>query len=174
MNVFERNSLFGSDQNVEIHENSWKPSKILDEYPTKIYEKSCFEHVKVTLRRKAWFSCPERFWPRSGNTLPQAPKFCGFWFENCSDPPKSTKMNVVWRNSLPGSGQNRMQKRWNSWKFVKIVENHRWVQRKGSESCARSFEFAKIKSKLTGSTSLGYNLADFSKDNTVLAAITLY
>ena len=48
------------------------------------------------------------------------------------------------------------------------------MQRKGSQSREISFEFAKIKSKLMGSTSLGYNLADFSKDNTVLAAITLY
>ena len=42
------------------------------------------------------------------------------------------------------------------------------MQRKGSESRAKTFEFAKIKSKLTGSTSLGYNLVDLSSDNTVL------
>ena len=77
-----------------MHKNSWKTrnlrksTKILDEYPTKMHENSCFEHVQVTLCKKSWFSCPERFWPRSGNTLHQSPKFRGFWTENWSDPCK--------------------------------------------------------------------------------------
>ena len=57
-----------------------------------------------------WFSRLERFWSRSGNTLPQSPKFCGFWPENCSDPSKSTKMNAFYRNLRPGSNQNHAQK----------------------------------------------------------------
>ena len=40
-------------KNVEICENPRKSSKILDEYPTKIDEKSRFEHVQVTLCKKA-------------------------------------------------------------------------------------------------------------------------
>ena len=104
-------------KNCEICGNPSKSQKILDEYPTKIIEKSCFEHVSMALSKIMWFSRPERFWSRSGNTLPQVPKFCGFWSENCSDPTKSTKMNAFGSNSLPGSGQNRVQKRWNLWNW---------------------------------------------------------
>ena len=114
-------------KNVEIYENLWKSLKILDQYFTKINENSWFEHVKVTLCKIMWFSRPERFWPRSGNTLAQVPKFWRFWCENCSDPPKSTKVNAFWRNSLAGSDQDRMQKRWNLWTYVKIIENPRLV-----------------------------------------------
>ena len=113
--------------NDEICENPWKSSKILDEYPTKIDEKSRFEHVQVTLCKKAWFSRPERFWSRSGNALDQAPKFHGFSSENCSDPYRIQKMNVFRSDLPPGSVQNDARKRWNMWKSVKIVENPRWV-----------------------------------------------
>ena len=114
-------------ENDEICENPWKSSKILDEYPTKIDEKCSFEHVQVTLCKKAWFSRPERFWPRSGNALQQAPKFHGFSSENCSDPYQIHKMNVFGCDLPPRSVQNDMQKWWNLWKSVKIVENPRWV-----------------------------------------------
>ena len=83
-------------KNVEIRENLQKSSKILDDYPTKINEKSCFEHVQVTLCKITWFSRPERLWSRSGNTLPQSPKFCGFWPENCSDPSKIHENECIW------------------------------------------------------------------------------
>ena len=53
-----------------------------------MHENPRFEHVQVTLCKKSWFSCPERFWPRSGNTLHQSSKFRGFWTENKSDPCK--------------------------------------------------------------------------------------
>ena len=86
-------------KNVEIRENLRKSSKILDEYPTKINEKSCFEHVQVTLCKITWFSRPERLWSRSSNTLPQSPKFNGFWPENCTNPSKSTKINGFDSNS---------------------------------------------------------------------------
>ena len=70
-------------KNDEMCENPRKSPKILDGYPTKINEKSRFEHVQVTLCKKAWFSRPERFWSPSGNALHRAPKFRGFSFENC-------------------------------------------------------------------------------------------
>ena len=65
--------------------NRRKSSKILDGEPSKVREKSRFEHGQVTLCKIPWFSCSERFWPRSGNTLHQSPKFRGFWTENWSD-----------------------------------------------------------------------------------------
>ena len=38
-------------ENCEIYENPLKSQKILDQYPTKIIEKSCFEHVSVLLSK---------------------------------------------------------------------------------------------------------------------------
>ena len=99
-------------KNVEICEHMWKSLKILDQYLTKINEKSCFEHVKLTLCKIIWFSRTERFWPRSGNTLAQVPKFWRFSCENCSDPSKS----ALWKQSKPYA---------KTLKFIKIVENHR-------------------------------------------------
>ena len=71
--------------------NLWKSVKIAEnhrciQYPTKIIEKSCFEHVSVVLSTMMWFPRPDRFWSRTANTLPQTSKFYGFWSENCSDP----------------------------------------------------------------------------------------
>ena len=42
-------------------------------------------------------------------------------------PKNTTKMNAFGSNSLPGSDQNRVQKLWNIWKSLKIVENPRSV-----------------------------------------------
>ena len=87
-----------------MHKNSWKTrnlrksTKILDEYPTKMHENSRFEHIQVTLCKKSWFSCPERFWPRSGNTLHQASKFRGFLSENWSDPCKLSQNERIWKS----------------------------------------------------------------------------
>ena len=129
-------------KNMEKHWNPRKSSKIIDEYPTKIIEKSCFEHVSVALSKIMWFSRPERFWSRSGNTLPQAPKFCGFWSENCSDQSKSTKTDAFGTDSPPGSGQKRMQKLRNLWKSVKIFENPRCVPYKNQRKIVFWARFA--------------------------------
>ena len=129
-------------KNDEICENPWKSSKILDEYSTKIDEKSRFEHVQVTLCKKAWFSRPGRFWSRSGNALHKAPKFHGFSYENCSDAYKIQKMNAFRSALPPGSVQNDAQKWWNLWKSVKIDENPRCVPYKIDEKSG--FEHAQV------------------------------